>query len=429
MINGSTSIPLADGADYVQVALTGPQNEVTVGPIPAGDGYQVILVLGRLGDPSGVFIPESYVTSEEVSVYAGEASEITLVPETSPFVPIDPGNTLGLNMIGMVFDGTNLYAATPDEIMSVSGVSMASLGTVVFGTTAQIPGTEVANSITLGALPGGAVVPYLNTNEGILPYDGTFDTSFDADSGINREILDSGGFTDGFSDLYAYFQYDGGLGGVWWPNAGSPEWLSEIDLSEYVSGQPVYDLDVELVGANVYGYFASKLGAFRLADDLLRDTAVDTVQQVLNYPSTILISAMVDGLYAPITQIQVIGGGNVFLGTTRGVVLSDVTALEAAYAANPPQAILGDSSDPSSMVVESRGRYVEEILAGGLYVAIQTTQFLIVSRDGGMTFAAVPLVASCAGEVTGMFLDTLSGVVLVAGSTGVAGMNINTVAP
>ena len=174
VINGSAALPLGDGADYVQVGIEGSENEVSVGPIPSGSGYQVILVVGNIDTDSGVFIPEYYVTSDPITVYAGEVSEITLDPELSPFVPVDPDDTLGVNLVGMVFNGTNLYAATPDGIMTASGASMAALGAVNFGLIDPIPTAETANSLTLGALWNQDAVPYLNTDEGILPYNGTY---------------------------------------------------------------------------------------------------------------------------------------------------------------------------------------------------------------------------------------------------------------
>ena len=100
---------------------------------------------------------------------------------------------------------------------------MAALGAVNFGLIDPIPTAETANSLTLGALWNQDAVPYLNTDEGILPYNGTYQETFDETSGIDREVFDSGAFRVG-TELYAYFQYDGGLGGVW-DNAGAQDWL------------------------------------------------------------------------------------------------------------------------------------------------------------------------------------------------------------
>jgi hypothetical protein len=315
---------------------------------------------------------------------------------------------------------------------------MTDVGGITFGSSNSIVGSETANSLTLGALQGGTVVPYLNTDEGILPYDidsvGTeFQYDFDDGSGITQSVLDSGGFTDASNDLYAYFQYDGGLGGVWDNGVGDKEWLSEVDLSSFVSGQPVYDLEVVLDTPNVYGYFATKLGAFRLADSILRNSDVDTAQEVFDHESTRFFGAKIDGVYVPVTEIAVIGGTDVYLGTARGVVKTAVTDIAPVIV--PPDTkttvmIEGDSLNSDSMVIESLGRYVEDIVAGGRYVAILTRQFVLVSNDNGENFTAVPLVASSAGEATAIFLDSIEGALLVSGSTGLAGLYIDdTVTP
>jgi hypothetical protein len=433
VINGSAAVPLGEGTDYVQETVDGQENEVSVGPIPSGSGYQVVLILGAIDEESDVFIPARYVVSEELAVYSGQATEVTLVPEDTPFVPVDPDDTLGENLIGLVFDGTALYTATPTAILVDAGVTDITTPDtgVDFGAPVAITSGEVANSMDLGALQGGAVVPFLNTDAGILPYSGVFEYTFDETSGITQTVLDSGGFTDASNELYAYFQYDGGLGGVWDDGTGQ-EWLSEIDLSSLVSGQPVYDLEVVFDGSNIYGYFATKLGAFRLSDALLRDDNIDTAQEVFNYSGpgrTIFFSAKIDDVFAPITEICIAGGGDAYIGTGRGVIITTVAEIEALDATPEEDVLEGDSSDPTSMIVESLGRYIEDIVAGGGYVAILTRQFVIVSNDNGVSFVAVPVAASSVGTPSAIFLDSLTGVLLVSGSTGLAGMDIDTVFP
>ena len=53
------------------------------------------------------------------------------------------------------------------------------------------------------------------------------------------------------------------------PGGTGPEWLDAIDLSDIVAGQPIYDMAVYSDGVTVDGFFATKLGAFRMPQSVL----------------------------------------------------------------------------------------------------------------------------------------------------------------
>ena len=78
----------------------------------------------------------------------------------------------------------------------------------------------------------------------------------------------------------------------------------------------------------------------------------------------------------------------------------------------------------STLVPGTAGLIVEDIVTAGSYVVILTNHFLVYSTDGGTSFARVPIYASSVGKVTGMFVDTLSGVVLLSGEFGLSGIDL-----
>ena len=245
VVNGSTQLQLGDGIPYVEVALTGEANEVTVGPVPSGPGYQVILAVGSyvVGfDGNEYFVPSEYAVSEEFNVYAGQATIQEMTLSTSPFAA-PPADLLGRSLVDVAAIGVDLYTTTATEFYKLDAALATQL---TYPKT--IPGGRTASGLSVGATTAASRL-WINTDDGIVPFDGTnFDTSF-TDIAL-KPILDSGAFSMGGS-LYGYFQFDGGLGGVY-NDGGGNEWLSEVDLSGFVVGQPVYDLTIEDdIGANV----------------------------------------------------------------------------------------------------------------------------------------------------------------------------------
>jgi len=399
--------------------------EATLGPIPADDGYRVVLVFGNYQDGAAggeFFVPTEYALSDEFTVFGGQATAVDVELGPTPFVAVGGADILGLDLKGIVFTGSNLYVAD-SETLYQAGATPADFETgVAFVDTFEVPGTRTINSISLGAsqTPGYLSTVWVNTDAGLLPFTGSLDDSFSTDSGVsNVSILDSGAFRLS-GDLYGYLQYDGGLTAVRDPSAGSREWMKPTDLSDLVSGQPIYDLAVQLTGSNVYGYFATKLGAFRMPDTVISDDTVDSAQEL--FEASDFFEVTINGTKAVITQIAIEpgGAGDLYLGTPRGAVR--VPATEAAKIGSEDNVQLD-----ATLIPGTEGLVVEDIVMGGDYVVILTNHFLVYSTNGGDTFSSdrFPVYASSARTVTDIFLDTTGGVVLLAGSDGLAGVDID----
>lgn len=421
LLNGTSLVDISnDGSAtdvlYKTMDIDTVENEVSLGPVPSGPGYQVIVVLGD-PQPAGdtdVFVPEKYAVSESFAVVAGQATPVDLETVASPFSYAP--DVLGEDLVGIVEVGGSLYSASVGETGSAlrldAGLNVTN--------TAALPAGEEATGIDLGALIGSGAVPWINTTKGIIPYLGgntfsatelDFDGDYPPDS-VLPAVLDSGAFIAGGGDLYGWFQTDGGLGGVYDEllSTGDKQWLSDIDLGDFISGQPVYDLAVDFSGGSVEGYFASKLGAFRLPEVVLTDPEINTVPEILDAAS--FFDVTVDGEAAVITDLA-LAGADLYLGTSKGVMSIQTADIEM------------DTIPTSDTITESLGRTVQELAIGATYRAILTGNFLIVSGDNGLSYTVLPIYASIVTAPTAMYLDDTSGIVIISGETGMATLDID----
>ena len=417
LLNEIALVTIGETTPYKVVAIDSAENEVSIGPVPSGPGYQVILVLGDdaadpvAGGDATIFVPELYSVSEPFAVIAGQATPVPLVPVTSPFSYAP--DVFGENLVGIVFDGLSFYTASAGDAGSEAFQLNAALEVT---DTDPLPAGEMATSLGIGALVGEAdPVPWINTDKGIIPYvDPTLVLDFDLDYPVDSTflpVLDSGAFLSG-GDLFGWFQVDGGLGGVYdAAPAGDKQWLADIDLSSFISGQPISDLVVDSSTGEIEGYFASKLGAFKAPERILTED-INTVQGILEASS--FFEVVIDEEKATITELALVAGtDDLYLGTNRGVVSVLKTDLDLA------------TIPYSNLVTESLGRTVKEMAIGSTYHAILTDHFLIVSSTGGAPYTMLPIYAGIVTAPTGLFLDDGTGVVLIAGETGIATLDID----
>ena len=403
LLNEIALVSIGETTPYKVVEIESEENEVSIGPVPSGPGYQVILVLGDdVADPvaggdATIFVPELYAVSEPFAVIAGQATPVPLEPVPSPFG--HESGVFGENLVGITLVGGSFYTASAGDAGSEAFQLDAGLGVTA---SASLPGDEIATSIGIGALIGPGTVPWINTDKGIIPYvGGTLELDFDLDYPSDfPPVLDSGAFLSG-GDLFGWFQVDGGLGGVYdAAPAGDKQWLTDIDLSSFISGQPISDLVVDSSTGEIEGYFASKLGAFKAPERILTED-INTVQGILEASS--FFEVVIDEEKATITELALVAGtDDLYLGTNRGVVSVLKTDLDPA------------TIPYSNLVTESLGR-----------TAILTDHFLIVSSTGGAPYTMLPIYAGIVTAPTGLFLDDGTGVVLIAGETGIATLDID----
>ncbi|MFW5743791.1 MAG: hypothetical protein ACOC2D_11005, partial [Spirochaetota bacterium] len=408
VLNGPVLVEVGEETAHAEFDLSPSGSErlteATLGPIPADDGYRVVLVFGDYQDGAGgdeFFVPTEYALSGEFTVFGGQATAVDVEPEATPFVAVGGADILGLDLKGIEFTGSNLYVADSTTLYEADAAPGDFETGVSFGSSEPVPGDRTINGITLGASSSGPEV-WLNTTNGVVPFDGTpFDEDFDNGSDLSDvSILDSGAFNLLSGDVYGYLQFDGGLTAVRDIGSGS-EWMKPTDLSDLVSGQPVYDLAVQRSESNVYGYFATKLGAFRMSDAVISDDTVDSAQEV--FEASDFFEVTINGTEAVITQIAVEpdGSGDLYLGTPRGAVrVPDEEAAKIGSEDNVPL--------DAELIPGTEGLVVEDIVMAGDYVVVLTNHFLVYSTDGGETFSSqrFPVYASSAGTVNEIFLDT-----------------------
>ena len=436
ILNGAIVLEVGEETPYKEFDLSPSANETleeaTVGPVPAGDGYRVVLVFGNYEEGAGgdeYFVPSDYALSDPFTVYGGQATAVDVELGPTPFDAA--GGTLGLNLVGIMWDGDvdgdDLYVATPDELF------VGDLGTLNFGSQETLPTGETANSISRGALEGVGPVPWVNTDQGLLPYDtsgGGWQQDFDTGKGFAGAVTDSGAYILG-TTLYGYVQFDGGLGGVRDTVGSAEEWMQPADLADLVAGEPIYDLAVQYDstapdGGEVYGWFATKLGAFRMPKSLLEDSDMYpdlTVAQEV-FERSDFFEIMINGTKAIITDIAVgyDGASTLYLGTPRGAVrVSDLSG----FTSDPEP----DFELSGELIAGTEGLIVEDIVMVGSYVVVLTNHFVVYSDDDGSTFSdPIPVYASqLGGEVTDMFVvdSALADLAILAGNGGVALLPLN----
>ena len=428
VINGSSSLPLQeDGTGYVEFEL--PDDGTTlesysVGPVPSGDGYQVNLVFGSYAngvDGNGVFVPSVYALSQPLTVYAGQATETELLVLQNPGLGVET-SLLGRDLTGLAIGAGAIFTMTNDTLYSLP-ITLDSAA------TAYPMGQSDATSMNLGSW-GGESQLWINTETGLLPFwlSGGSALSFMAlnfgDTFQPSPILSSGAFTDG-TNTYGYYQFEGGIGGVYDDgNDGLDGWMDEADLSEIVVGQPVYDLAVDLEGGtNIDGYFATKLGALMLQEEDVRRTdpaVAREVRDVLRDSTFFEIS--IDGTKVAITNLA-IDGSDLFIGTPRGVAVVDKTAVSSLTETTATTTPVFDVVS-AEIVPGSAGLVTKQLAMGSNYKAILTENVILVQAGSG-DWKEFPVSATVSSEITSIFLDNLSGVVLAVGDRGFSYFDID----
>jgi len=430
LLNGTQLVPVGDDTPFKLVALESEDNEVSIGPVPSGPDYQVILALGDIEPGVGdteVFVPARYAVSDSFTVVAGQATPIDLTPVESKFSYVP--TVFGEDLVGIAKVARG--PANPGDVYFYTATTTEAIElNTSYAVTARatLPAGEEATGVDVGALVTETYpVPWINTDSGLLPYLGgnsfsaaevDFDADYTGESAI-PPVLDSGAFrvergSTGYYDLFGWFQTDAGLGGVYDEDDaliggdGPKQWVADIDLSEFISGQPITDLVVDIGPDGVDAYFASKLGAFKLPKEVLID-GLSTVPDILD--AATFFDVVVDGEAAVITQLAQVGA-KLYLGTNKGVVSILTADIEL------------DSIPTSDVVTESLGRTVRDMAIGSNYQAILTDNFLIVSGPA-TNYTAVPIYAGIVTAPTGLYLDDSSGVVLIAGETGIAAVDID----
>jgi hypothetical protein len=253
---------------------------------------------------------------------------------------------------------------------------------------------------------------WLDTNRGILPYDGTFETDYTPGFGDGTyEVSQSGALFDG-TDGIAFFQGPERIGGaVITPgtDAGDIVWY-QADLSQldFFAGDPVSDFAI----LDTDGYFATVLGAFRLDHALFEGLSpsenpdLDTL-----FTEAEFFDTAAAGL--PNARIQSLGlsGSDIIIGTDRGAVIGTVVTGEDVYTGG-------------SIIAGTRNRNIRFVEVSGSQILLVSDEFIIYSTDGGSTFSEpVPAIVGFDGSINAAILG--SGVAYLATTAGLVELSLD----
>jgi hypothetical protein len=268
------------------------------------------------------------------------------------------------------------------------------------------------NSITEGYNFPLSSILYINTNNGIITYDG--DTSFNYNFSQNLNgpvsVLKSCAFTDA-PNAALYFMRDGGFGGVYLDADGSANWdWIDVDLSGYLLGQPALDLTASLN----YAYFVTKFGAFRLSEELVKN--YDSPTADANYSSLAEFFKITDnGKYIDIRCLSyLVSADLILIGTVNGIWHTTVNNTGSIVFLIPPE---------SYELTE--GHIIEHIKVYPNYIIASTPTYLyIIRRLPAFGIKRIPFIAGIPGSITGLEgWDT--DILLISGSEGLVALDLN----
>ncbi len=388
-------VPIGDPQDYSEVVISAADAQVTVEKIPAGPRYKILLSLGTVRD--GWFQVDRWAESALFEITVGSSVSVPVSLADVPFVYGTP--VMGADLRGLVVSGPNLYAVDADTLYT----GLTTNGAAGMATAATLPAGHTANSLSIGiAIPGETDV-WVNTSKGILPYKGgvDFDVGLTANlgGGTGVSILESGGLIDSGTTEFLFFQRDGGLGGA---DIGpyydtltlltADTWV-DIDVSDFVAGQPVQDFYVDMTSEPEKAYFITKLGAFGATSSLLGQGDNPDLMSLVTFFS-------VEG-GIPILAIEK-GASEFVLGTADGV-----------WTTPDPTPPVGTPSITS--VAGTRGYSFHKLAATDANWAALSPYYLFIGDGAGVTHT-IPFSAGLPGKVSAMVWN--NGKLVIAGSEG-----------
>ncbi len=395
--------PLGDKYEYKEENISENRVQVEIKNIPAGPVYTLAVSIGTKG--TNYFNVEWWGNSEEFKIVAGSTVSPTVKLQETSFTPALSGKHLK----GVIVNSSTICTPTEDTLYYGS--------TITSFQSKTLTGYSI-NSISIGKFLDNtnAIVnePWLNTTKGIVPFrNDNFDETFS--SKLPESIIMSGAVEASENSIVAFYERDSGLGGVYIDSTNKTqpstwEWL-DIDLSDYVSGQPIYDY----YNTESYAYFASKLGAFRLSSTLIEEynnsgntpNFMDEAKffSVDNNIQIISLSGYTSGS----TKYLVMGTENgAYIGTldeSSDSVLTNVTLLSRTKNYKINKLIITQNPNNSSQY----------------YIAMMSESNLFIYDSSNSTVTSYPFYSGLPGELTGFawWNDNGSLKLLITGTEGI----------
>ncbi len=405
---------LGTTSDFKELTLTGTTT-VELTDIPTGPTYYIAVSVGTKGD--SYFETRWWGKSQNFKVVAGGTVSPSITLLSSNFTM----NLKGKNLKGIVVNGADIYTSTSGVLYY--GTSPSTLISKDFN-TAQINSISIGKFLDASNTPVSE--PWLNTDSGIVPFrNGSFITNFSQALG-SKSILTSGAVEATTTSVAVFYERAGGLGGVYIDstNKNDPaswEWL-DIDLSQYVSGQPILDY----YNTQNYAYFASKLGAFRLSSDL-----------IYNYNGTDIPNFMDEAVFFDKVNIGennsilslsgYSNGTNKYLvmGTKKGAYIGELD--EASNDIILSGTLKGPLEGTEDYQINKISVTPNPSASGEYYVAMLSERDLFIYNSVTDKTTYYPFYSGLPGELTGFawFNDNGTLKLLVSGTEGLVSLTVN----
>ncbi|MBN2442528.1 MAG: hypothetical protein JXJ04_14330 [Spirochaetales bacterium] len=422
LLVGNELFPLGGSNNYVEKGLDeeADQEIILVENIPAGQ-YSLWLGIGTKRAENGAFNVHYYYESSEFELVAGSTTHIDCVLLDCPF---DKAlNVLGENINGAVINTiganpTTLYASGPKNLYSFSGVyNGPDFNVVELYNETDFPNYSI-NSVSKGLNYTGVGAPtnylFLSTTIGISKWDGnaTIDNTFSAGLG-EVNVLRSLAYPDG-NNLSVYFQRNGGLGGVAQDALTPTDWVN-VDYTEFLKDQLVWDFCVTDNLTNNAGYFATALGSLRVPQIILENY---TEGQEVRLMSQVDFFSIIDSNTEE--EIPIISLGydaattSLYMGTFKGLFHAQVPDI--------------DTSEPLSetpvLLEETAGKRIYMVLLNNTYRAYASNTHLFLQEKLSGNVVSLPFVAGLPGDISAM--DWHGNTLIISGNLGLVALNVDT---
>jgi hypothetical protein len=435
--------------NFLETLLTDGRGRIVIDGIPEGDGYSLVIVLGKQDqETSNVFVPVAYARSGRFAVSGGR--ETTVAPQKVALVG-DDDSQLAEATFDLIGEDLNsvAYSSTQNRILT------ATSDTIYAGPKGDISpildgfGFEI-NSVTIGRNPDGEDnYPFVNSVNGLYRILNV--SSFELLTPPTvKNVTDSGTFlVEESGQIAVFYQREGGLGGVLSTDGNAPrptdDWQDFGSDSDGLEGliDPATSPVRDQVSGGGEGYFATRsLDNFKLTEALFNSEEVEPAE---------LLSGEADG----VTFFNV-----PFPGTTRPMRIEHLAMVKSGSTTPPVEMLVvgtprgavafpaasigsGDSSrfDSETRIVKSTGTGFTPLILNepvaalasdpsGRFLAIATAETIAVidmedgirSRDDAIMI--LPRRGAALGQTTGLAIEVSGNefTLHVAGTEGIASL-------
>jgi hypothetical protein len=377
-----------NGNRFLEIELTSEQQEVEIIGLPAGAEVTVFLSKGTAPSSNS----KSFVTQE----YA-ESLPISISPGVNALVDLTLSNTMvnqqriGQEIKDIVWDGEDLYLATVNSVVDINQTTFANITTpTTLGGNVTINGLTPITPFFLNAAPQQVLI---NSSSGIRSFDGTSVTQWTNDPDLqNVDILDSTIYVNDnplAADTYTMvFQRSAGVGGEQLDGSFDPvdaDWAN-VDLSEFVSGLPVYSFANTPLSV---AYIATKIGSLELEEADFNDTdSFDFLNDTVFFdvPNREILTL----------GFQYVTQNILYVGTDNGVYFAVADLADTNNVIDPAdsfQLLTGTNIGPIQMMeihnIDSSSATVTPS-ADQVYAAFLTPLYLIVYDLENSQFVTLP---------------------------------------